>query len=153
MNRRDFLNWVGVGCVASSLPMAIAACSNTATQTTNPSTAGNNVPIATRPDGFFEVGTVKDLEQQGRILLRRDSDNSVLVVQNSATPNAIVAINPICTHQRCLVDWNADNKRIFCPCHGSTFNPDGTPIQGPAPKPLQRYEAKVEGSTVLVKIS
>ncbi|MFO0173750.1 MAG: cytochrome B6, partial [Aphanizomenon sp.] len=27
MKRRDFINWVGLGCLASSLPVAIAACS------------------------------------------------------------------------------------------------------------------------------
>ncbi|MFM5891932.1 MAG: cytochrome B6, partial [Dolichospermum sp.] len=27
MKRRDFINWVGLGFLASSLPVAIAACS------------------------------------------------------------------------------------------------------------------------------
>ena len=31
MKRRDFINWVGLGLIASSLPVAIAACSSQTT--------------------------------------------------------------------------------------------------------------------------
>ena len=36
MDRRAFLTWVGVGWVASSLPIALAACSAKTTQSSQP---------------------------------------------------------------------------------------------------------------------
>ncbi|QSQ23209.1 Rieske 2Fe-2S domain-containing protein [Pyxidicoccus parkwayensis] len=41
----------------------------------------------------------------------------------------LVAVNALCTHNRCRVGLEEDHLR--CPCHGATFNLDGTMRQGP----------------------
>ncbi len=46
----------------------------------------------------------------------------------------------ICTHLGCIVSWNPLEGCWDCPCHGSQFAPDGTPINGPAFKPLASVE-------------
>ena len=46
----------------------------------------------------------------------------------------------ICTHLGCIVAWNPLEGCWDCPCHGSQFAPDGTPINGPAFKPLASVE-------------
>jgi glycine/D-amino acid oxidase-like deaminating enzyme/nitrite reductase/ring-hydroxylating ferredoxin subunit len=46
----------------------------------------------------------------------------------------------VCTHLGCIVAWNPLERCWDCPCHGSQFAPDGTPINGPAFKPLTRVE-------------
>ena len=46
------------------------------------------------------------------------------------------ALSAVCTHLGCLSTWKADAGVIACPCHGSTFQRDGTTIAGPAPAPL-----------------
>ncbi|MBL0048848.1 MAG: FAD-dependent oxidoreductase [Bacteroidetes bacterium] len=54
-----------------------------------------------------------------------------------------------CTHLKCSVVWNADERSWDCPCHGSRFTCDGKVINGPANFNLPTYtfnavENKVE---------
>lgn len=62
----------------------------------------------------------------------------------------IHALGLVCTHLGCLVAWSPDAALMLCPCHGSRFDPNGQVVQGPAPLPLKRYDAKVSGETVVV---
>lgn len=52
------------------------------------------------------------------------------------SPAGFYALNAVCTHLGCLTVWKPDSGVIACPCHGSTFQRDGTVIAGPAPRPL-----------------
>ncbi|AUT00178.1 cytochrome B6 [Nostoc sp. CENA543] len=136
MKRRDFLNWVGLGLLASSLPVAIAACT---TQTT--------------ASGEWQtVGTVAELDKAGKLLKENLPVGSVLVVGTSKSAN-LVAVNPTCTHKGCIVEWKDATKKFVCPCHGAEYGVDGTVQKAPATKPLKTYAAKIEGNSVVVKPS
>ena len=58
-----------------------------------------------------------------------------------------VAFSKICTHQQCLTDVRSN--RFECPCHGSRFANDGSVINGPAERPLQRLGVTVNGDGTL----
>jgi menaquinol-cytochrome c reductase iron-sulfur subunit len=60
--------------------------------------------------------------------------------------NQVVAFAPQCTHLGCAYHWDAQNNNFLCPCHTSTFGIDGKVLSGPAPRPLDRYETKLDGS-------
>jgi glycine/D-amino acid oxidase-like deaminating enzyme/nitrite reductase/ring-hydroxylating ferredoxin subunit len=47
------------------------------------------------------------------------------------------AINPVCTHAKCIVGWNASEKSWDCPCHGARYSIDGEVLTGPAQKALE----------------
>lgn len=136
--------WVGVGGLASSLPVAIAACSP-------PTKKSESAANPTRPDGFESIGTVAELNQKGQILKKESAGGPVLVVSNPANSKTLSAVNPTCTHKGCIVEWRATQKSFVCPCHGAKYGPDGKVLKGPAEKPLPTYQAKIEGDSILVK--
>lgn len=46
-------------------------------------------------------------------------------------------VSPVCTHARCLVEWNGADTAWDCACHGSRFDPRGKVLRGPARKDLE----------------
>jgi len=61
-----------------------------------------------------------------------------------------LAMSSICTHLGCRVRWIADQDLFFCPCHNASFDQDGKVIEGPPPRPLDRFEVKVENDQLFV---
>ena len=49
-----------------------------------------------------------------------------------------------CTHLGCTPNWLAAEGKFKCPCHGSGFTPDGFNIEGPAPRPLERFKVALD---------
>lgn len=62
----------------------------------------------------------------------------------------VTAFAPQCTHLGCAYHWDENNKNFLCPCHTSTFDISGKVLSGPAPRPLDRYEVKVEDGKLLL---
>lgn len=141
MKRREFIGWVGVGGVASALPVVVSGCGQTGTNV--------NTAVPVRPDGFQVVGPVSALDNPGG-LLNKTLAQPVLVVRDPANANILSAVNPTCTHEGCIVDWHSDSQTFVCPCHDAKFTEAGALVQGPAEKPLTTYTAKIEGDSVLV---
>jgi len=57
----------------------------------------------------------------------------------SNTDEGVTALYKVCTHLGCLYNWRESESKFVCPCHGSQFHVDGTYIQGPAPRNLDRF--------------
>ena len=51
----------------------------------------------------------------------------------------LLALYKVCVHLGCLYAWVDSNARFECPCHGSKYQLDGTYIEGPAPRDLDRF--------------
>ncbi|MGA2589085.1 MAG: ubiquinol-cytochrome c reductase iron-sulfur subunit [Bryobacteraceae bacterium] len=62
----------------------------------------------------------------------------------------VVAFGPQCTHLGCAYHWDDNRAQFLCPCHNSIFAIDGAVVSGPAPRPLDRYDAKVENGKLLL---
>ena len=138
MKRREFINWAGLGLIASYLPVALAACSEN-------SAKADNSPTADQGE-FLSLGTATQLDETGYLL---DEKSEVLVIKDK--DGQLSALNPTCTHQGCIVEWKKDANQLVCPCHNAKYAPDGKVLAKPAPEPLAIYEVKEENSEILVK--
>src|SRR5687768_17360248 len=69
----------------------------------------------------------------GAVYLRRTGEKTV------------EAINVVCPHAGCFVDFRTDKKDFYCPCHNSAFSIDGkiSDPKSPAPRGLDLLEAEV----------
>jgi len=77
-------------------------------------------------------GTGKVVEFEGR---------KVAAYRDEA--GVIHALNPVCTHAKCIVNWNPEEKSWDCPCHGARYDIDGRVLTGPAQKALQKIKQPV----------
>jgi Rieske Fe-S protein len=62
-----------------------------------------------------------------------------------------IAMSNICTHLGCRIRWIAEQQQFFCPCHNGVFDKDGNVLSGPPPRPLDRYETKVENDQLMIQ--
>jgi cytochrome b6-f complex iron-sulfur subunit len=153
MERRKFLSWVGLGWLASSLPVALAACTPEAPPAASPSPAAQKPASPASPSpaqptaGFIQVGTVAQLDA-GPIVDPKSPLGPIAVVRAAGK---VVALDTTCPHKGCVTSWQAAQSQFVCPCHAATFTADGTFVKGPTQQSLKAYEAKVEGSSVLVR--
>jgi Rieske Fe-S protein len=78
-------------------------------------------------DYSLELGEGKAIEFDGKKAgAYCDLDGNVFIVDTT------------CKHLGCEVHWNSAEKSWDCPCHASRYSYDGTVIEGPALKPLDR---------------
>lgn len=141
MKRREFTNLMGLGLLASSLPVAIAACQSDSVSEAEEGDSG----------GFTTLGSMADLVAKGS-LTGDVKGEELIVIQIPGEATSVRAVNPVCTHAGCTVAWDQTQELFICPCHGGSYNPDGTVSGGPPPQPLTTFEAKIEGDQVMVKV-
>ena len=46
--------------------------------------------------------------------------------------------------------WREDEQLFHCPCHGSIYERTGQNIAGPAPRPLDYMETRIENGEIIV---
>ena len=155
IKRRSFLTYLGVGWAASCFPLVLSACSDGKTgdkkSAADPSLKANaaSATDVAAAGGFKSVGTVAQLDKAGSVGV----DKKVIVIRDPANKAKLIAVNPTCTHQGCIVKWEGKANKFECPCHDAHYAADGKVQSGPASKPLATYSAKIAGGKVLVKIA
>ncbi len=58
----------------------------------------------------------------------------------------------ICTHLGCIVRWEEEKGRFYCPCHKGVFDKDGTVVSGPPPRPLDEFKVEVDKKLVFIYV-
>jgi len=116
-------------------------------------------PRARKSDQWIEVGDVTRLTANSptEMTFRRNRVDGWKINSEKATAwvvkqadNSVVAFGPQCTHLGCAYHWDEEKTEFLCPCHNSLFSIEGKVLAGPAPRPLDRYESKVEGNKLLL---
>lgn len=60
----------------------------------------------------------------------------------------VLCLSAICPHAGCGVDFDVQRQQFICPCHKSTFSPEGHHMDGPAPRDMDRMETTVQDGRV-----
>ncbi len=64
--------------------------------------------------------------------------------------NSFRAVRALCTHMTCILRFNELDATLDCPCHGSSFELDGTVVAGPARQPLHVLPTRFDGTMLSV---
>ena len=96
-------------------------------------------PVLVGPEDELPVGTSKTI---------RFGRYPALIINTS---EGLRAYSAVCTHFACIVKWNSDENRIYCPCHDGFFEPlNGEVISGPPPTPLDPLKVEVVDGQIYI---
>jgi menaquinol-cytochrome c reductase iron-sulfur subunit len=116
-------------------------------------------PKARKENEWVEAGDISRMAPDSPVEMsfRRNRVDGWKVISEKSTAwvvkhadNSVVAFGPQCTHLGCAYHWEEGKNEFLCPCHSSLFASDGRVISGPAPRALDRYDVKVQGSKLLI---
>lgn len=158
-DRRDFVKAccaVAVGGVASAVPLAAGLnfVSDPLRRKTSAATGFhwvanlNSLPEDGQPRKFAVVADKSDawnrfpLVPIGAVYLRR------------LPGDGVEALNVICPHAGCAVDYQSERKSYLCPCHNSSFALDGSLADkaSPSARRLDSLDVEIrEGGQIWVK--
>jgi len=134
LSRRSVL----IGTAAVAGVGVLAACSP----------SGGSPSGTTPPPGGSTGGLVAlaDVPVGGAVSATDAAGDPVIIAQPEA--GTVVGFSAICTHMGCTVA--PDGAQLKCPCHGSVYDAaTGANVSGPAPRPLNAFNVKVDGDQVV----
>ncbi len=102
--------------------------------------AMHNVDVAVQyAKGFLspDLGSVDDLKPGEGKVIRRGMKK---IAAYRGEDGRVIEKSAVCTHLKCIVEWNGAEKSWDCPCHGSRFAPTGEVLNGPAIMALEDVE-------------
>ena len=116
------------------------------------------LPPRTRKEAeWVEAGELRRLETgvPEQWVFRRNRVDGWKVTSEKASawvlklsPDKIIAFAPQCTHLGCAYRWEEQKQQFVCPCHSSAFSKEGQVLSGPAPRPLDRFQVRIQGDKV-----
>jgi menaquinol-cytochrome c reductase iron-sulfur subunit len=108
---------------------------------------------------WIQLGAVSKVELNTPTLFKANIQNQTgwIVSQDELSVYILTedgqnytAISNVCTHLGCRVRWIPSENKFACPCHNGVFAKDGSVISGPPPRPLDRYQTKVENGILFI---
>jgi len=70
---------------------------------------------------------------------RTSTSHGGFIIRRSEDPNDLLILNSKCTHLSCTVNWSENDQVYLCPCHDAKFGKEGAVLDGPPPRPLDRF--------------
>ena len=116
-------------------------------------------PRLRRENELTEAGDVAKMVPNSPVemVFRRNRIDGWRILSEKSTAWAVklasgevIAFAPQCTHLGCAYHWDDPKKQFLCPCHTSVFSIDGRVISGPAPRPLDQFETKVQNNKLML---
>ncbi len=116
----------------------------------------NAAPIEAYPKYIAENtadSILRDRSRLNMVLVMRLTPESLSATMADKTADGLVAYSAVCTHTGCTVEgWDAENKQMICPCHGSLYDATNgaNVLKGPAPKPLAMLPLRIDAGAIMV---
>jgi Rieske Fe-S protein len=126
--RRDVLNWLLGSWLAGVVGSVVYPISRYLVPPVN---AGKAADIAANTGRIVPFGT-----------------QPVILVRTAA--GELRAFSGTCTHLSCTVQYRPDLERIWCACHNGHYDLTGRNVEGPPPRPLDRFDVAMKGDDVLI---
>lgn len=82
-----------------------------------------------------EVRSAGDVAPGSGALIRRGTQKIAVYCDDDG---GIHECSAVCTHLKCIVEWNSAERSWDCPCHGSRFDAYGKVLNGPAVADLEK---------------
>lgn len=98
-------------------------------------------------------GKVRDGNRLNQLLVVRLEPTAIDDEYRSGAADGVLCFSAICTHECCPVNmWKAENRTLYCSCHGSEFDPaqGAAVVAGPAPRRLPAVPLRIEGDRLVV---
>jgi len=99
--------------------------------------------------GRVACGPLSSLPVGGARFIRHGA-GPLLVVR--ASEAQLQAFSAICTHLRCVLEWDEATQSILCPCHAGSFDRHGNVLGGPPTVPLRQYPVDVRADEIIVHL-
>lgn len=118
-----------------------------------------SAPKSRKQADWIDAGDISKLplNQPEEVVFRRNRADGWKVTSEKNTAwvirtgdQDVIALAPQCTHLGCAYHWAEQTREFVCPCHTSAFSMDGKVLTGPAPRPLDRYDIKVENNRLMI---
>jgi Rieske Fe-S protein len=104
-------------------------------------------PVAESTSRAVVAARVGELKRNSGKIFKFGSEAALLILTAEGNYQAFSAV---CTHLSCTVQYRPDLREIWCACHNGLYDLAGRNVSGPPPKPLEAYEAHVQGEDVVV---
>jgi Rieske Fe-S protein len=152
LGRRNFLA-IAIGAIGAVIGVVIAipAVAYVVGPALKRKTSENWVRLG--PTSKVELGTPTlfktTIERQTGWILTEEELSIYILTEDGRD---YIALSNVCTHLGCRVRWITDQGQYFCPCHNAAFDKIGQVVSGPPPRPLDRYETKVEDDQLYILV-
>ena len=97
----------------------------------------------------LKAGSVDDLPA-GKAKLLEHGKDPIWVIRTGE--DELIGLSGVCTHMRCILDWDPEQRILICPCHDGSFDLNGNVLGGLPPRPLRRHKVETQLGQIYVHL-
>ena len=144
--------------LVGAISFVVAACTRNSNTTTSETIQNENTstPESTQTESAPApenatanvITTTNDLAVGQSLEFTSSAGISAILFRSSE--EKVYALSRICTHEGCSVDFDMNQNRLICPCHGANYEAsDGSVISGPTTKSLAKIKVEIQGQDIV----
>lgn len=136
--RREFLKWMSRAFLGL---WALGGAGVVSAYLSSPEEREGGGPVHVGSLGELRIGEAK--------LIRHGVTPFFVIRTNESS---VIAVSAVCTHVRCILNYDRERRSIVCPCHDGRFDLRGNVLSGPPPRSLPSFEVSMREGEVFVRV-